>query len=424
MRLTRVVRVACSCALTCLASAASLLAAEEAKDPLKASPEAVAKWRQMRFGMFIHWGPVSLKGTEISWSRGDPIPIEEYDNLYKRFNPTKFDADQWVKIAKNAGVKYIVLTTKHHDGFCLWDTKQTDYNIMNSPLKRDVVKELAAACKKQGIAFGTYYSTCDWHHPDFPLGSPGGQSKKPNPNLDRYEQYLRKQVEELIRNYGPLSTLWFDVPQEFSVERGQGVVRWVRSLQPDIMINNRTGCAGDYDTPEQSVGKMQTDRPWETCMTICQQWAWKPNDEMKSLKECLHVLINTVGGDGNLLFNVGPMPDGRIEPRQVKRLREMGQWLAKYGESIYGTRGGPFPRAEWGAATHRGKTVYLHILDPKLDSLKLPPIKQKIVDSSVMTGGTVTVHQSADGIEVSVPKADRQEIDTIVELKLDDQAAN
>ena len=358
MRFTRVVCVACVFAIVWLAPAVSLRAAEESKDPLKASPETVAKWRQMRIGMFIHWGPVRLKGTEISWSRGAEVPIEEYDNLYKRFNPTKFDADRWVKVAKDAGVKYIVLTTKHHDGFCLWDTKQTDYNIMNSPLKRDVVKELAAACKKQGIAFGTYYSTCDWHHPDFPLGSPGGQSKKPNPNLDRYEQYLRKQVQELIGNYGPLCTLWFDVPQEFSVERGQGVVKWVRSLQPDIMINNRTGCAGDYDTPEQSVGNMQTERPWETCMTICQQWAWKPNDEMKSLKECLHVLIKTVGGDGNLLFNVGPMPDGEIEPRQVERLREMGQWLSKYGESIYGTRGGPFPRANWGVATYKGDTIY------------------------------------------------------------------
>lgn len=422
MSSARIASLASLIALTCLASAASLRAAEPS-DPLKASPETIAKWRQMRFGMFIHWGPVSLKGTEIGWSRGAEVPVEEYDNLYKQFSAPKFDADEWVKVAKEAGVKYIVLTTKHHDGFCLWNTKQTDHNVMNSPLKRDVVKELAAACKKQGIAFGTYYSTCDWHHPDFPLGSPGGQTKKPNPNLDRYEQYLTKQVGELLHNYGPLCTLWFDVPQEFSVERGQRVVKAVRAIQPDIMINNRTGYEGDYDTPEQTVGNMQTGRPWETCMTICQQWAWKPNDEMKSLKECLHVLVNTVGGDGNLLFNVGPMPDGRIEPRQVARLKEMGQWLEKYGESIYGTRGGPFPRAAWGAATHKDDTIYLHILDPKLDTLKLPALKQKIVSSSVMTGGTATVKQSDDGIEVSVPKSDRQDIDTIVVLKLDAPAA-
>ena len=162
--------------------AATALAADEpasktsGKSPAwePAQPEAIQRWRDMRFGMFIHWGPVSLKGTEIGWSRGAQVPIAEYDNLYKQFNPKKFDADQWAAIAKAAGMKYIVLTTKHHDGFCLWDTKHTDYNIMNTPFQRDVVKELAAACRKQGIAFGTYYSVCDWHHPDFPLTSPGG----------------------------------------------------------------------------------------------------------------------------------------------------------------------------------------------------------------------------------------------------------
>ena len=176
-------------------------------------------------------------------------PIDVYDNLYRRFNPTKFDADKWVAAAKAAGMKYIVLTTKHHDGFCLWDTKQTDYNIMRSPFARDVVRELADACKRQGIAFGTYYSTTDWHHPDFPwtyvcdwsaLEKYAKPKDRPNANLDRYEQYLRKQVEELVRNYGPLLTIWFDVPQGFDAKRGQRVVDFVRSLQPDILINNRT----------------------------------------------------------------------------------------------------------------------------------------------------------------------------------------
>ena len=399
-------------------------ASAEDKAPAKSSapPEAVAKWRQLKFGMFIHWGPVSLKGTEIGWSRGLQVPIEEYDNLYKRFNPVKFDADQWVQIAKDAGMKYMVLTTKHHDGFCMFDTKQTDYNIMHSPFGRDVTKELAAACRKQGMAFGPYYSVADWRHPDFPHGSPGGKTLKPHPNLDRYEQYLRKQVEELIRNYGPLLTHWFDYPQDFDAVRGKRLNDLVRSLQPDIVINNRSGAPGDYDTPEQTVGKMQTDRPWETCMTICTQWSWKPNDTLKSLKECLHVLVNTVGGDGNLLLNVGPMPDGRIEPRQVERLKEMGQWLAKYGESIYGTRGGPFRARHLGRRHLQGDTIYLHLLDPNLDIVKLPPLARKIVGSSVLTGGTATVKQTAEAIEVSVPKADRQEIDTIVVLELDGPA--
>ena len=401
----------------------SALSAAETPKATHAPAEALAKWRDLRFGMFIHWGPVSLKGTEIGWSRGTPIPIEEYDNLYKKFNPVKFDPDQWVKIAKDAGMKYMILTTKHHDGFCMFNTKQTDYNIMHSAFGRDVTGELARACRKGGVRFGTYYSVCDWHNPDFTFGSPGGKTHKPHPNMDRYEQYLTAQVEELVRNYGPLLTLWFDVPQDFGGIRGARVVAKLRALQPDILINNRSGSpdSADYETPEQRIGEMQKN-PWETCMTICTQWSWKPNDKLKSLKECLQTLVKVAGGDGNLLLNVAPMPDGRIEPRQAERLHEMGQWLKRYGESIYGTRGGPFARGGWGAATCKGNTVYLHILDPKMDTVKLPPIKRKIVSNSVLTGGSATVHQTDAGVEVSVPKADRQEIDTIVVLHLDGPA--
>jgi alpha-L-fucosidase len=398
-------------------------AAQQAAPAARAANEArLAWWRDARFGMFIHWGPVSLKGTEIGWSRGAPIPIEEYDHLYKQFNPVKFDADQWVKIAKDAGMKYLVFTTKHHDGFCMFDTGQTDHNIMGSPFARDVVKELSQACRKQGIAFGTYYSVCDWHHPDFPLGSPGGTTKKPHPNLDRYEQYLRKQVEELIRNYGPLSTLWFDVAQGFDAKRGKGVVDFVRSLQPDILVNNRCADPGDYDTPEQRVGTYHFDRPWETCMTICNQWAWKPGDPMKSLKECLQTLVLCAGGDGNLLFNVGPMPSGEIEPRQVERLRQMGDWLAKYGQSIYGTRGGPFKPNKQMASTRRGNTVYVHVLKWEGDSIVLPPLPKKIVSHSLLTGGTANVAQDAGGITIRAEAPARQEIDTIVKLEMDGPA--
>jgi alpha-L-fucosidase len=381
---------------------------------------------------------VSLRGTEIGWSRGTQVPIEEYDNLYKRFNPAGFQADQWVAIAKDAGMRYIVLTTKHHDGFCLFDTKHTDYNIMHSPFGRDVVKELAAACQKQGIQFGAYYSICDWHHPLYPHGSPGGRGLHPNASMDRYVQFMNGQLKELLRNYGPVRVLWFDGEWEkaWTHQRGKELYAYLRGLQPDLIINDRVDkgrhgmlgksggdeIVGDFDTPEQEVGRMQTDRPWETCMTICEQWAWKPSDKPKSLNECLRALVNVVGGDGNLLLNVGPMPDGRIEPRQVQRLREIGHWLAKYGESIYGTRGGPFERGTWGAATCRSDTIYLHLLDPNLDVVKLPPLKRKIIGSSALTGGTPTVKQTAAAVEVSLPKADRQEIDTIVVLKLDHQA--
>jgi alpha-L-fucosidase len=386
---------------------------------LRAKPEVIEAWKDKRFGMFIHWGPVSLKGTEIGWSRGAQVPVGEYDSLYKQFNPTNFNADAWVKVAKDAGMKYLVLTTKHHDGFCLWDTKQTDYNIMHSPFARDIVKELSAACLKQGLSFGAYYSICDWHHPDFPLGSPGGSTKKPNPNLDGYTDYLKKQVTELIKNYGPLYTIWFDVAQEFDTNRGLPVIELVRSLQPDILINNRCPGGGDYGTPEQSIGGFNMENPWETCMTIGNQWAWKPNDDMKTLSQCLQTLIRTAGGNGNLLFNVGPMPDGRIEPRQVERLKGMGAWLGTYGASIYGTRGGPFKPAMYGVSTRKGNTIYLHILNWTGDTLALPAIPAKIIRSTSLTGGNVTVRQTDNGIEVYFPPTDRQEIDNIVAMELD-----
>lgn len=384
----------------------------------KAEPAAVERWKDRRFGMFIHWGPVSITGHEIGWSRGSQTPIEVYDNLYKQFNPTNYNADEWVSIAKAAGMKYIVLTTKHHDGFCLWDTKQTDYNIMNSPFKRDVVKELAEACKKQGIAFGTYYSTCDWYHPDFPLTSPGGRVRREKSDIDSYQRYLLAQIRELITNYGPLLTIWNDVPQEFK-GRGAATIKMVRELQPDILINNRTGDGGDYDTPEQRIGAYQDKRPWETCMTICQQWAWKPNDTLKSLKQCLQALVTCAAGDGNLLFNVGPTPDGVIEARQVERLKEMGAWLAKYGESIYGTRGGPFQPGEWGASTRNGSRIYVHIYKFDEDKLLLPAIPAKVMAARVLTGGSVKFDQTGQGISLTVPAVYHAPIDTVVELDLD-----
>jgi alpha-L-fucosidase len=346
-------------------------------------------WKDARFGMFIHWGPVSLKGTEIGWSRGKEIPVEEYDALYKQFNPVKYNAEEWVKLAKDAGMKYIVFTSKHHDGFCMWNTKFTDHNIMNSPFGRDVMKELAEACKKNGMALGFYHSTTDWYNPDFPLTSPGGTVRRATSDIEKYTEYLKNQSVEIIRNYGPLLVMWYDVPQEFDSIRGQGVIDYIRTIQPDILVNNRTGAPGDFDTPEQRVGTFQNNRAWETCMTIGRQWAWKPDDEVKSLEQCLHSLIRSAGGDGNLLFNVGPKPDGTIEPLQAERLKQMGKWLKKYGYTIYATRGGPFKPTDWGVSTRKGNKIYLHILKWSGDSPKiiLPDIGMDIKNCVLADGG-------------------------------------
>jgi alpha-L-fucosidase len=377
-------------------------------------------WKDARFGMFIHWGPVSLKGTEIGWSRGKEIPVEEYDALYKQFNPVKYNAEEWVKLAKDAGMKYIVFTSKHHDGFCMWNTKFTDHNIMNSPFGRDVMKELAEACKKNGMALGFYHSTTDWYNPDFPLTSPGGTVRRATSDIEKYTEYLKNQSVEIIRNYGPLLVMWYDVPQEFDSIRGQGVIDYIRTIQPDIIVNNRTGAPGDFDTPEQRVGTFQNNRAWETCMTIGRQWAWKPDDEVKSLEQCLHSLIRSAGGDGNLLFNVGPKPDGTIEPLQAERLKQMGKWLKKYGYTIYATRGGPFKPTDWGVSTRKGNKIYLHILKWSGDSPKiiLPDIGMDIKNCVLADGGRLKFSKVKGENIIEFDGRLLQPFNTIVEIEV------
>lgn len=411
--------------------------------PLEAQPQKDSRldwWQDARFGMFIHWGPVSLKGTEIGWSRGKEVPAEKYDNLYKSFNPIDFSAEEWVQVAKNTGMKYIVLTAKHHDGFCLWDTKTTDYNIMNTPFGRDVVKELAEECKKQGIVFCTYYSILDWYHPDYNnFGAQGGPGYKlregDTPDMDRYNDYLKTHMKELIQNYGPLGIMWYDGEWEapWTHELGLELYDYVRELQDDIIINNRVDkgrkgmegitltdkdYAGDFDTPEQEVGKFQTDRPWETCMTIAQQWAWKPNDKLKSFEECIRILVETVGGDGNLLLNVGPMPNGQIEARQVERLKQIGDWLDKNGESIYGTRGGPYQPANWGVSTSKDSKIYLHVLDANKKELKLDVLDEMVVKCTMLHGEEVPFKLSQESIKIDLSPLDKSKVDNIIVMEL------
>ena len=386
-----------------------------------ADPAAVARWQSLRFGMFIHWGPVSLTGHEIGWSRGAQTPIDVYDNLYHQFNPTNFNADEWVAIAKAAGMKYIVLTTKHHDGFCLWDTKLSDYNIMNTPFHRDVVKELATACKKQGIDFGAYYSVTDWYNTNWPVTSPAGKVKRDTSDLDVYEKYLQGQITELIQNYGPLITIWNDVPAMYG-KRGAATIEMVRRLQPDILIDNRTGDGGDYETPEQRIGKFQLDHPWESCMTISAHnaWAWGGSkDGVKSLAACLDMLIRGAGGDGNILLNVGPRPDGLIDPLQVARLKEIGDWLARNGESIYGTRGGPWKPAGSITSTRNGNNVYIHLISADQTRIELPALPATVKSATLLNGGNVEFTQQDGKLTINLPAGPRDAIDTIIKLELD-----
>lgn len=393
----------------------------------------LAWWRAARFGMFIHWGPVSLTGQEISWSRANSntncpnngsIPVEVYDNLYKRFDPTNFNAGEWVDIAQSAGMKYMVLTAKHGDGFLLWDSKVDGYNIEATPFHRDVCAELAAAAHARGEPIGWYFSPMDWRDPDCRSA-----------NNDRFVRKIQAELRELLTNYGRISVLWFDTDGRPTMWDPPTTYPLVRGLQPQILIDNRLEMATqeewahqgllrsneDYYTPEQSIGAYDDLRPWETCMTLGTQWAWKPDDQLKSAADVIGILAQCAGGDGNLLLDIGPMPDGRIEPRQVDILKQVGVWLARNGDSIYGTRGGPWKPSRTIASTRNGKMIYVHVLQAR-DTVELPGIARKIKSATLADGTRVSFDQSPDRIILNLPPAQFQSGDTVVKLKLNGSA--
>jgi alpha-L-fucosidase len=389
-----------------------------------------------RFGMFIHWGPVALRGTEIGWSRNREVSQSEYDSLYKEFNPVLFNADSWVKAAKDAGMKYLTITAKHHDGFCLWPTKFTDYNIMNSPFKRDVVGELAKSCKKYGIKFCIYYTVLDWYDLRYPVRNDGTKTIDPKGDMVKFVQYMKDQLKELITNYDPYM-LWFDGnwEQPWTKEMGADVYRYIKTLSPGVVINNRLGkgthktmgpdIVGDYATPEQVIGKMNLDSPWESCITICNQWAWKANDKMKSLKQCIQTLASTAGGNGNLLFNVGPMMDGRIEKRQVDRLKEIGDWLKVNGNAIYGTKAGPYMPDSIMAATRKGNKINLLLFQTKSTQFVVPAVEgRKVIKASFMNGMGIEFKQNATTITLMLPAIMPDPNCSVIVLEMDAEVEN
>lgn len=416
--------------------AQNLTGGGEARPDLLTNRQSLDQWRDLRFGMFIHWGPIALRGTEIGWSRGKEVPFEEYDALYEEFNPVLFNADDWVGAAKAAGMKYIILVTKHHDGFTLWDSKFTEYDIMASPFKRDIVAEIAAACKTHGLLFGTYYSILDWYHPDYPLRISGALPKE-GAEMTRYIEFMKYQLTELVVRYGS-RILWFDGEWEapWTHDMGMELYAWARRLDNGLLINNRVdkgrqgmegvsksaAYAGDYETPEQRVGGFNIETPWETCMTICNQWAWKANDTLKTTPQCIETLLRTVGGDGNLLLNVSPMLDGRLEQRQINRLREIGDWLKVYGETVYGSRGGPVPPAAWGVTTCKGDRIFVHVFDADTMSVSLPPLPAKVKKAwRFRDKALVPFVTTATGTVLELPARDEQEIVRVIELEMKPQ---
>lgn len=313
-------------------------------------------WHDARFGMFIHWGVYSVpagqyKGVEVpgigEWIMDKAkIPIEEYEKFAKAFNPSKFDAAEWVRIAKDAGMKYIVITSKHHDGFGMWDSKVSDYDIVDfAPYGKDVLKMLADECAKQGITLCFYHSIMDWHHPDANAE-----------NWAKYrEKYLKPQLKELLTGYGKLGVMWFDGEwiKEWTEDQGKDLYNFVRNQQPDILVNNRVGkgrqgmqgmnkdntYAGDFGTPEQEILSTSSTFPWESCMTMNDTWGFKTSDtNWKSAETLVKNLVDIVSKGGNFLLNVGPTSEGLIPSPSIERLKEMGEWIRVNGEAIYGVK--------------------------------------------------------------------------------------
>lgn len=394
-----------------------------------------------RFGMFIHWGPVSLRGKDISWSRGNEIAQDDYDSLYKEFNPVLFNADDWVKTARDGGMKYLTITAKHHDGFCLWPSRYSTHTIAYTPYKKDIVGALAAACKKYGIKFCIYYSVLDWFNPDYPLHSPKDKVADPKANMPRYLVYMKNQLREMVTKYDPYM-MWFDGAWEspWTEQMAVDMYTYLKSLKKDLIINNRLGkeiaglenkdiniskMIGDYDTPEQTVGRMNLNTPWESCITICKNWAWVPNDKMKSLQECIQTLASTAGGNGNLLFNVGPMLDGRIEARQVNRLKEIGNWLKQNGEAIYSTKGGPYKPSKYFAATYNDNKIYLLVFKTDTTGLLLKSLPQrKIMKAHLLNGTAIAYTEDERGINIQFPAEMPDKNCTVIVLDLDNNAGN
>ena len=406
--------------------------------------EKMRWWRDAKFGMFIHWGVYALpgRGEWLMWN--ERVPMPEYRKLADKFNPQKFNPRAWAETAAAAGMKYMVLTAKHHDGYCLFDSQASDFTSVKTAARRDFVAEYVQACREAGLGVGLYYSPLDWRFPGFFFPDLYRES------AEEMKQQTYAQVRELLSNYGKIDILWFDGGEDDwlgfgGIEWGAGgwhsrdtrwpqekhypgkpfweghkLVAMMRELQPDILINNRCGWEGDFITPERKIGAFNTQRAWETCDTLAESWGYMPNRPVRSLRNIIQLLVQTANGDGNLLLNVAPTPDGEIEPRQVKRLAQVGKWLKEYGQSIYATRGGPFPPQPWGGFTWRDNRLFAHVIDWPEDTITIPPLAQRIQRVRSLTSNEVILEKPNGELHVRVPDADRQAIDTIIELELEE----
>ena len=431
MTLTRrsIIPLLLACASLCAASAAFAETKDERDTRMK-------WWREARFGMFIHWGVYSVpagtwKGQQIGgigeWIMNTgKIPMKDYAAFAQQFNPTKFNADEWVSIAKNAGMKYIVITSKHHDGFAMFHSKVSPYNIYDAtPFKRDPLAELAEACRKQGMKFGFYYSQAqDWGHPG---GAAIGGHWDPAQD-GSMDDYLKKiavpQVKEILSNYGPISILWWDTPMDMTRERADMLVPLLK-LQPGIITNNRLGGGyeGDSETPEQFIPPTgYPGRDWETCMTMNDTWGYKSYDNnWKSPEMLIRNLVDIASKGGNYILNVGPTSEGVIPPPSVERLAEVGRWMKANSEAIYATTASPFKKLTWGRCTQKPGKLYLHVFNWPKDGKLLVPITNKITKAYLLTAPdqALAAEAFAAGVTLTVPATAPDPIATVVVAEIE-----
>lgn len=399
-------------------------------------------FQDARFGLFIHWGVYSVLGKGEWVMNNDKMPSSEYDKLPAQFSPTEFDPAEWVAMAKNAGMKYITITSRHHDGFAMFDSKISDWNIVQrTPYKKDVLKMLADECHKQGIKLFFYYSQLDWRHTDyFPRGRTGRTAGRPeNGEWYRYIDYMDGQLKELLTNYGPIGGIWFDGMWDKPEAdwRLQQTYKLIHDLQPAALVGSNHHKAPipgedfqmfEKDLPGANTAGFNTTEigalPLETCETINGAWGYNASDKrFKSTKDLIHYLVRAAGYNANFLLNVGPMPNGKIQPEFVQRLNEIGEWMKKYGESIYGTRGGPVTPRPWGVTTQKGNTVYVHILNWQDAVLAIPNLGRKIKSARLLKDGSTIEFLEHDkyGLLIRVPISAQDDVDTILTLELVDK---
>jgi alpha-L-fucosidase len=394
-------------------------------------------WRDARFGMFIHWGIYAIPAQGEWFMTNAHVPRAKYAQYAKEFSPTEFDADEWVKIAHDAGMRYLVITSKHHDGFCMFNTKATEYNVVDAtPWKKDPLKALTAACRRYGVLFGVYYSIMDWHSPDQLANKEDTLSPMYNPThfkpnqKQAYVDFMKTQLKELLTEYHP-AILWFDGGwmNGWTAEDGEAIYRFLRGLDPKLIINDRVVGTGDYGTPEQHIpANGLPGQDWETCMTINNSWGYNSSDtNFKSTRELLHNLIDIASKGGNYLLNVGPTAKGVIPQVEIDRLEGMGRWLEINGESIYSTTAGPFTKQlPWGRCTQNLGKLYLQVFDwPKDGKLIVhgvynkPKLAYLLADKARLP---LRVGKAGDSLLVEVPSNPPDSICNVITLEFEGNA--